>query len=55
MDTALGAHYAHSWAHDYVVAGLSGRTVEQALADGVDTKVVWRAVHHELGLAPSVR
>jgi len=55
MDAALGAHYSHSWANDYVVAGLGGRTVQQALADGLDVKVIWRAVHHELGLPATTR
>ncbi len=55
MDAALGAGYAKSWAHDFVLAGLNGLTVEQALAAGVDTKAVWRAVHHELGLPASKR
>jgi hypothetical protein len=27
-----------------VLAGLGGRTVDQALAEGVDPKTVWRAV-----------
>ena len=44
MTTQFGAAYAQSVAKDYVFAGLGGRTVEQALADGEDAKVVWRAV-----------
>ncbi|GAA0400245.1 hypothetical protein Acor_22830 [Acrocarpospora corrugata] len=44
MNTHFGAGYADSWARDYVVAELGGRTVEQALADGVGAKQVWRAV-----------
>ena len=35
---------ADSVAEDFVLAGLGGRTVDQALADGVDAKAVWRAV-----------
>jgi hypothetical protein len=31
-------------AKDYVFARLGGRTIERALADGEDAKVVWRAV-----------
>jgi hypothetical protein len=31
-------------AKDFALAGLDGRTVDQALADGVDAKTVWRAV-----------
>jgi hypothetical protein len=44
MAAQFGAAYASSVAKDYVFAGLGGRTVEQALADGVDAKIVWRAV-----------
>jgi len=44
MTAQFGAAYAQSVAKDYVFAGLGGRTVEQALADGEDAKVVWRAV-----------
>jgi hypothetical protein len=36
--------YARSVAKDYVLAALGGRTVDQALADGEDVAVVWRAV-----------
>jgi hypothetical protein len=36
--------YAQSVAKDYMFANLGGRTVERALADGVDVKAVWRAV-----------
>ncbi len=55
MTVALGHGYAESWAHDYVIGSLGSRTVDQALADGFDAKVVWRAVHRELGLPPSTR
>jgi hypothetical protein len=44
MEAQFGAVYARSVAKDYVLAGLGGRTAEQALADGVDVAVVWRAV-----------
>jgi hypothetical protein len=44
MDEQFGAAYAQSVAKDYVLAGLGDRTVQQALADGVDAKVIWRAV-----------
>jgi hypothetical protein len=36
--------YAQSVAKDYVFARLGGRTIERALADGEDAKVIWRAV-----------
>ena len=44
MRAQFGDSYAQSVARDYVLAGLGGRTVEQALAEGVDAKTVWRAV-----------
>ena len=44
MRTQFGDVYAQSVAKDYVFENLGGRTIERALADGVDAKVVWRAV-----------
>jgi hypothetical protein len=44
MRAQFGDVYAESLAKDYVLAALGGRTVDQALADGEDAKVVWRAV-----------
>ncbi len=40
----LGARYAPTWADTVVLADLAGRTVSEALRDGVDCKVIWRAV-----------
>ena len=50
MEQHLGPAYARSWAHDMVLAQLGGRTVDQALAAGEDTKDVWRAVAANLEL-----
>jgi hypothetical protein len=44
MGAQFGDSYAGSVAKDYVLAGLGSRTVEQALADGVEVKAIWRAV-----------
>jgi Protein of unknown function (DUF3046) len=44
MRAQFGDVYAQSVAKDYVFDKLGGRTIERALADGVDVKVVWRAV-----------
>ena len=44
MNAQFGDAYAQSVAKDFVFGQLGGRTVERALADGVDAKVVWRAV-----------
>lgn len=44
LEEVFGSAYAHSVAHDQVLTELGGRTIEQALAGGVETVVVWRAV-----------
>lgn len=44
MREHLGEGYAESYAHDQVLTGLDGLTVEQAFAAGEDTKTIWRAV-----------
>jgi Protein of unknown function (DUF3046) len=44
MNAQFGDRYAGSVAKDYVLAGLGHRTVEQALADGVDPKIIWREI-----------
>jgi hypothetical protein len=55
MDAALGATYARVWARQQVLGGLDGRTVDEALADGVQPKAVWRAVADALALPESQR
>nr|WP_204342340.1 DUF3046 domain-containing protein [Micromonospora terminaliae] len=44
LEEAFGPGYATSIASDQVLSQLGGRTIEQALAAGVETHVVWRAV-----------
>ena len=44
MRAQFGDVYAESVAKDHVLAALGSRTVNQALAQGEDVKVVWRAV-----------
>ena len=44
MNAQFGDVYAQSVAKDFVFDQLGGRTVERALADGVEAKAVWRAV-----------
>ncbi|HKA67707.1 MAG TPA: DUF3046 domain-containing protein [Actinomycetes bacterium] len=51
----LGATYADSFARDFVIADLGGRTVNEALAAGLDAKDVWRAVCTVLQLPPTAR
>jgi hypothetical protein len=55
MEHALGSSYARSWAHHHVLAELGGRTVDEALAAGVEPKQVWRAVWAALDLPASER
>jgi len=43
MEERFGAAYAHSIAIDYRVPAL-GSTINEAIARGVETKQVWRAV-----------
>ena len=44
MRQQFGDVYADSVATDQTLPGLGSRTINQALADGEDAKVVWRAV-----------
>ncbi|HLL68576.1 MAG TPA: DUF3046 domain-containing protein [Micromonosporaceae bacterium] len=44
LEQVFGPGYAASVAHDQVLAQLNGRTIDEALAGGVETVVVWRAV-----------
>ena len=55
MRAQFGEVYAQSLAKDYVFARLGGRTVDQALADGVDVKVIWRAVSEEFDVPERLR
>lgn len=50
LDQHLGAGYSRVWAAEYSLAELGGRTVVEAVADGVDAKTVWRAVWAALEL-----
>ncbi|MFI6325858.1 DUF3046 domain-containing protein [Nonomuraea sp. NPDC050556] len=55
MHAHFGGTYAESWARDYVIAPLGGRTVTQALADGESAKSVWRAVCQVEDVASNLR
>jgi len=44
LEQVFGPAYARSMAADQVLSQLGGRTVDQALAAGVETVTVWRAV-----------
>ena len=55
MIAQFGEAYAHSVAKDYSLAGLGGRTIDHALADGEDVKKVWRAVCDSFNVPDSLR
>jgi hypothetical protein len=55
MREQFGDVYAESLAKDYVLSNLGGRTVNEALADGEDPKVVWRAVCDTFNVPDALR
>ncbi|MBO0804157.1 MAG: DUF3046 domain-containing protein [Nocardiopsaceae bacterium] len=55
MRAQFGDTYADSVAKDYVLSSLGGRTVNTALADGEDAKIVWRAVCETFDVPESLR
>jgi hypothetical protein len=50
MDSALGSSYARSWARQFVMGDLGGRTAQEALDAGVPPKEVWASVWRALDL-----
>ncbi|GGQ57423.1 DUF3046 domain-containing protein [Couchioplanes azureus] len=44
LEQAFGPAYARSLAADHAFADLGGRTIDEAIAGGVDTATIWRAV-----------
>jgi Protein of unknown function (DUF3046) len=55
MDAGFGPAYSRSIAADQVLPQLAGRTVEEALAAGMDAKAVWRAVCEAFELPARLR
>ncbi len=55
MKAQFGEEYAQSVAKDFVFANLGERTVERALADGIDAKVIWRAVCDTFNVPENMR
>jgi hypothetical protein len=55
MRAQFGETYAESVAKDHVLAKLGGRTVDQALADGIDAKAIWRVVSEEFDVPGHLR
>ena len=54
METRFGVAYARSVAADYRLPTL-GSTIDEALAAGVETKAVWRAVCAEFDVPRDLR
>lgn len=50
LEAALGPDAAKIWAEHQAVTDLGSRTVNEALADGIAPKQVWRAVWEVLEL-----
>jgi hypothetical protein len=55
MNSQFGTEYAASVAQDYVLADIGGRTVNQALAEGVPVKSIWQAVADAFDVPDSLR
>ena len=55
MREQFGDSYAESVAKDFVLSSLGDRTVNRALADGEDAKVVWRAVAETFAVPDRLR
>lgn len=55
MDDALGSSYSRTWAEQQVLPQLQGRTVMDALDQGEDPKLIWRAVWAALELPANQR
>jgi hypothetical protein len=44
LEQSFGSAYAHSMAADHSFTELGDRTIDEAIAHGVDTATIWRAV-----------
>lgn len=55
MRQHFGVTYADSFARDFVIAELGGRTAIEALEQGVDTAEVWRAVCRAVDVPAKLR
>jgi Protein of unknown function (DUF3046) len=55
MRAQFGDVYTQSLAKDFVFGNLGERTVERALADGVDAKVIWRTVCDTFNVPDNMR
>ena len=44
LNASFGPTWAPSFAKDIVISELGGRTVDEALADGLEPDLIWKAV-----------
>ena len=44
LEQSFGSAYARSIAADHTFTDLGGRTIDQSIAQGVETATIWRAV-----------
>jgi hypothetical protein len=44
LEQAFGPAYARSLAADQTFAALGGRTIDESIAQGVETATIWRAI-----------
>lgn len=54
-DAAFGPTLAATYRRETVLASLDNRTVDQALADGEDTRRAWFALCEEMGVPERMR
>lgn len=54
-DEVFGASYARTLASTQTLSELGSRTVDEALADGVDPRTVWHVLCDAMGIAPEDR
>ena len=55
LEQHLGAGYYRVWAAEHNLSELGGRTVTQAIDDGLSSKAIWRAVWAALELPATDR
>lgn len=55
LEEMLGRSYGRSVARDQVLPSLGGKTVVEALANGVEPRVVWNVLCDELQIPDSQR
>ncbi|AKT52198.1 DUF3046 domain-containing protein [Arsenicicoccus sp. oral taxon 190] len=55
LDDEFGASYASSVAADHQMGALGGRTVDQAVAAGIDPRTIWLALCDSYDIPPERR